>query len=61
MAVRVYREDLAVRPDVLDLHYNLALILQTQGRNAEALAELRKAQEIDPNSPKVRQALSATR
>lgn len=42
-AAKAYRASLAVKPDQPELLYNLAIILKSQGKKREAVAELEKA------------------
>jgi tetratricopeptide (TPR) repeat protein len=45
--------------DKLDLHYNLGLMLEKQGRKDEAVKEFRTALQLDPNSIKTQRELQA--
>jgi Tfp pilus assembly protein PilF len=46
-------------PDEAPLHFNLGLALMRQGKNAEAIAELRRALDLDPDMEPARAALRA--
>jgi Tfp pilus assembly protein PilF len=37
-----------LKPEYAEAHYNLALVLQKEGKQGEARAELEKAYEIEP-------------
>jgi len=47
-AEREYRVVLELRPDFAEVHMNLGLILQLQGRREEAMAEFRTALKLQP-------------
>jgi len=47
-AEREYRAVLNLRPDFAEVHMNLGLILQLQGRRGEAMAEFRAALKLKP-------------
>jgi tetratricopeptide (TPR) repeat protein len=49
--VRLWRSSLAQQPNVARAHENLGLALATEGRNHEALLELRIALRLAPNYP----------
>src|SRR3569623_188734 len=49
---RAYRELIAVSPDDATGHVQLARLLLAQGKTDEALAELRKAEDVDPTDPR---------
>jgi Flp pilus assembly protein TadD len=46
------REGLTAMPDAAALHHALGLSLVRQQRKSEALAELRRATELDPANPR---------
>jgi hypothetical protein len=50
-AETLYRQILALRPGLSDVHSSLALILFRQGRTGESIASFRQAREIAPNNP----------
>jgi tetratricopeptide (TPR) repeat protein len=47
-AEREYRAVLTLAPDFAEVHMNLGLVYQLQGRSAEAMAEFRRALKIKP-------------
>jgi Tfp pilus assembly protein PilF len=48
-----------VPADEVPLHVNLGLALMRQGKNAESIAEVRRALELDPDMEPARAALRA--
>ena len=45
-AVRLYREALAVQPDLVEAHYNFGLVLDELGHHEEAAKARQKACEL---------------
>ena len=58
-AVAVCRRGVAALPDDAMLHCRLGTLLGMQGNRAEAIEEIRKAAELDPNSAEIRAILQA--
>src|SRR4051812_12205829 len=52
-AERLYRDALALRPDLAGAHAGLALMLYLQGRPQEAIAAFREAVKIEPDNPEL--------
>ncbi|MEO8029029.1 MAG: tetratricopeptide repeat protein, partial [Bryobacteraceae bacterium] len=52
-AEREYRRAIELRPDYATAHHFYAWFLMSQGKFAEASAEMRRAQELDPLSPMI--------
>jgi hypothetical protein len=50
-AEKLYRDALALRPDIAGVHAGLALMLYLQGRPQEAIAAFREAVKIEPDNP----------
>lgn len=48
-AVAVYRRAIAAEPDRAELHFNLALALDSKGAFAESIASLERALELKPD------------
>ena len=48
LAVKHYEQVLRARPDVAQVHYNLGLIRQAEGKPLRALEHLRRAVAIEP-------------
>ncbi|HEU5453710.1 MAG TPA: tetratricopeptide repeat protein [Terriglobales bacterium] len=57
-AEKEFQRAIALNPAYATAHQWYALLLNAQGRTAAALAELKRAQELDPLSPAVRSAVS---
>jgi len=55
-AVQEYRKALALNPGLVQIHYNLGLILANQGKDGEAAEELHSFVDKAPQDPDVRQA-----
>jgi Flp pilus assembly protein TadD len=55
------REGLAVNPRAAALHHALGLSLVRQGRKTEALAELRRATELDPSDQRFKYVYDVAR
>jgi TolB-like protein/DNA-binding winged helix-turn-helix (wHTH) protein/tetratricopeptide (TPR) repeat protein len=53
-AERQYHRALELNSNYSEAHYGYALLLMTAGRNNEAIAEIRKAEELDPLFPPLR-------
>ena len=53
-AEALLREALAKRPDKADVHWNLAVALQLQGKTNEAQEEIRQTLKHDPGHPEAR-------
>jgi tetratricopeptide (TPR) repeat protein len=45
-ALRFYREAIKLDPSFADAHYNLALLFESMGKKAEAVAHFRTARKI---------------
>jgi len=58
-AARDFEQVIAQRPRLVKAHYNLGRARAAQGRGAEAVAEYRKALDLNPNEPGVRAELEA--
>jgi protein O-mannosyl-transferase len=54
-AEHAYAESLKLAPDAPQTHRNLAAVLASQGRKAEALNEARRAVALDPNNAEFRE------
>ncbi|WP_445629177.1 tetratricopeptide repeat protein [Nostoc sp. DSM 114167] len=52
-AVTCHKQAIALQPNLLEAHYNLALALQEQGELAEAIASYQKLLELNPNDGEV--------
>src|SRR5690242_15405438 len=52
-AETLYRDALALRPDLAGVHAGLALMLYMQGRQQEAIAAFRDAVKIEPDNPEL--------
>ncbi len=55
-AIDEYRKALALNPELVQAHYNLAILLVDQGKNDEAARELRSFIEKSPNDPDCKSA-----
>lgn len=56
-AEAVFRQGLALNPELPGLHYNLGVTLLRELRDAEGIAELKKYVELQANGPSAEQAL----
>jgi tetratricopeptide (TPR) repeat protein len=57
-AVKICRQGLLSVPGSAILHSNLGMLLDTQGHRQEAMMELQKAIQLDPNSTEIRRVLN---
>jgi tetratricopeptide (TPR) repeat protein len=55
-AIAEYQKALALKPEMPEVHYNLALLLADQGRKADAAKELKMFIEQAPNDPDIQKA-----
>jgi serine/threonine-protein kinase len=53
-AEREFRKALDLRPNFADAHFSYSRFLAASGRMPEAVAEIRKAEELDPRDPSLR-------
>jgi tetratricopeptide (TPR) repeat protein len=60
-AEQAYRDALARGVDTLGLHANFGLLLLDSGRAAEAVSQLQRAAQLDPDNDVVRRALDRAR
>ena len=60
-AIGELRELIQRTPDASSAHLNLGIILLSQKKTAEALTEFERTQELEPNSPKVRDYVQSVR
>jgi Flp pilus assembly protein TadD len=58
-AIDICRKGLRFSPDSAILHCNLGVLLNNQNRRDEAIKEIRKASELDPNSVRIRKIFEA--
>ena len=58
-SIKTYRRGLESVPDNLKLRYSLAVVLNKEGHEDEAVKELHHVLEIDPNYTDARKALDA--
>jgi eukaryotic-like serine/threonine-protein kinase len=52
-AERLFQKSIARNPNYVKAHEWFAYLLSSSGRHAEALEEMRRAEQLDPNSPAV--------
>jgi thiol-disulfide isomerase/thioredoxin len=50
-AEAAFRQALALKPDFVEGHYNLGVILMQQNRDSEGIVELKKLLELAPDNP----------
>jgi Tfp pilus assembly protein PilF len=53
LAIQEYRAVLAIRPDNLEAHANLGIVLFFQGQCSEAIGHLEQALKVQPELPKI--------
>lgn len=58
-AIKEIRFVLNIRPNDIEMHRNLGILLERKGETAEAIEAYRAALRIDPNEAGVRQLLEA--
>ena len=58
-AEEICRKGLRAVPDSAILHCNLGVLLNMLGRREEGIKEVRRAMELDPNSPGIKRAVDA--
>jgi len=58
-AIDMFRRAAAIRPDILEIHYNLAVALSMTGNHAEAAQTYKRILDINPHHSTARNNYAA--